>query len=435
MRRRTGAPVRRGALARGPIVLVFAILVVDGVIGSLLYPIWPRFAEATSNPTIWLGVSYSLFALMQFLAAPVLGLWSDAHGRRPVFRLAAVGTLLAMMLALPLRLWPFLGNRILDGTTNGLYAVSKSAVVDLSPPERIQRNVGLMGTLTYAGFILGPGVAALVLWLAGAVGWSGPRALVGAGLLFAVVNLVLSFRLPETRRPGTGLPGTGTAGTGRAAFGWRRALAEISPPALLRRARRLRAEQPAAARLIAVQALLYVALGYYTYFFTYVSQGPLRMDERAISLVFAYFSVIGIVANTVFFARVGRVRRPDRALALALLSGVVVMGLYAVVGASVVGLYLVLLVDVVTISLAPGLLEGLIGKSTEETRRGEVFGLGQGVSALMTVFSAVFATLLAGVDVRLPFALFAAALLAAAVVARPRSEPQVNAGLHRVDAG
>lgn len=401
---------REAGLGRGPIVLVFAVLVVDGVIGSLLYPIWPRFAEATSNPTIWLGVSYTLFALMQFLAAPVLGLWSDAHGRRPVFRLAAVGTLLAMVLALPLRLWPFLGNRVLDGTTNGLHAVSKSAVADLSPPERIQRNMGLMGTLTYAGFILGPGVAALVLWLAEAAGWSGPRSLVVAGLVFAVVNLVLSFRLPETR------PATAE----RAAFGWRRAGAEISPLALWRRARRLRAEQPAAARLVVVQGLLYLALGYYTYFFTYVSQGPLRMDEQALSLAFAYFSVIGIVANTVFFAQVGRIRRPDRVLALALLSGVGVMGLYTLVGASVAGLYLVLLVDVVTISLAPGLLEGLIGRSTEEDRRGEVFGLGQGVAALMSVFSALVATLLAGIDVRLPFALFAAALLAAAVVARPR---------------
>lgn len=401
---------REAGLGRGPIVLVFAVLVVDGVIGSLLYPIWPRFAEATSNPTIWLGVSYTLFALMQFLAAPVLGLWSDAHGRRPVFRLAAVGTLLAMVLALPLRLWPFLGNRVLDGTTNGLHAVSKSAVADLSPPERIQRNMGLMGTLTYAGFILGPGVAALVLWLAEAAGWSGPRSLVVAGLVFAVVNLVLSFRLPETR------PATAE----RAAFGWRRAGAEISPLALWRRARRLRAEQPAAARLVVVQGLLYLALGYYTYFFTYVSQGPLRMDEQALSLAFAYFSVIGIVANTVFFAQVGRIRRPDRVLALALLSGVGVMGLYTLVGASVAGLYLVLLVDVVTISLAPGLLEGLIGRSTEEDRRGEVFGLGQGVAALMSVVSALVATLLAGIDVRLPFALFAAALLAAAVVARPR---------------
>lgn len=413
-------PARRARRAGRTLALVYAILVVDAVVGSLLYPIWPRFAEATSNPTIWLGVSYTLFAFMQFLAAPVLGLWSDAHGRRPVFRLAAVGTLLAMVLALPLRLWPFLANRVLDGTTNGLYAVSKSAVVDLSPPEQIQRNVGLMGTLTYAGFILGPGVAALVLWVAGIAGWSGPRSLVVAGLVFAAVNLVLSFRLPETRAPGADRP----------AFGLGRALAEVSPAALLRRTRRLRAEDPVAARLIGVQAMLYLALGYYTYFFTYVSQGPLQLDERAISVVFAYFSVIGIVANTVFFARVSRVRRADRVLALVLLSGVAVMGLYAVVGSSLVALLAVLLVDVVTVSLAPGLLEGLLGRSTHESRRGEVFGLLQGVASLMTVVSALVATFLAGIDVRLPFAFFAAALLLAAVAARPAPSgpPVANGG-------
>ncbi len=111
------------------------------------------------------------------------------------------------------------------------------------------------------------------------------------------------------------------------------------------------------------------------------------------------------------------------------------MAAYSAVGASVAALYIVLLLDVVTISLVPGLLEGLVGKVTDEARRGEVFGLLQGVASLMTVMSALIATVLAGVDVRLPFAFFAAALLLAALAARSvtQPEPRLNTGLLRAE--
>ena len=144
--------------------VLFAILVFDAVIASLLYPVFSRYTDGLSLPELWFGVAMFAFSFFQFLSAPALGALSDQKGRSPVFRVAAIGTFLATLLLLPVRYFLFFGNRVIDGTTNGLYGVVKSAIADLSEPEDIQRNVGLSATISYVGLLLGPAVASVVLW-------------------------------------------------------------------------------------------------------------------------------------------------------------------------------------------------------------------------------------------------------------------------------
>jgi DHA1 family tetracycline resistance protein-like MFS transporter len=389
------------------LTLLFAILLVDGVIGSLLYPILPEFTSATSQPTLWFGFAALLFALLQFLAAPVLGRLSDERGRQPVFRLAAVGTLVAMVLALPLRLRPFLANRVVDGTTNGLYAVVKSAIVDVSPATAVQRNLGLSATLTYAGFIVGPAIAALVLWAAELGDLPGPQALVAAGIVFAVANVVLSIVLPETAP---------VASPGRIDIV--ATVASASPRALARQLAGLRRRAPIVARLVATEAWVYLGIGYYNYFVIFAAVGPLQMDAQAISLLFVYFAGLGIVTNTVFFGRVVHRLPAGPILTLLLVAGAALMLSYGYGGPSLVVLYLVVAVDMVTVAFIPGIIEGRIGQEADETERGEVFGLSQGINSLMTVVSTLAYTALAEVDVRLPWIFFGVCLGVAAYVSQ-----------------
>ncbi len=408
------------AMRQHTLKLLFAILVVDGVIGSLLYPILPEFTAATSQPALWFGFAALVFAGLQFLAAPVLGRLSDQRGRRPVFRLAAIGTLVAMVLALPLRLGPFLANRVVDGTTNGLYAVIKSAIVDVSPSDRVQRNLGLSATLTYAGFVIGPAIAALVLWLADLGGWSGPQGLVLAGIVFAAANVVLSFVLAETR------PGTATAPVGLAQTLW-----SARPRALFARLADLRRRSPVLARLVGTEAWVYLGIGYYNYFVIFAAVGPLQMDAQAISILFVYFAGLGIVTNTVFFGRIVHRIPTGPTLTAMLVASAALMFAYGYGGSSLVVLYLVVVVDMVTVALIPGLIEGRIGQEAAEGERGEVFGLSQGINSLMTVISTAIFTGLAVFDVRLPWVFFALCMAAAAVVSRPRpadyrAEPEID---------
>ena len=69
--------------------VLFAILVVDAVIASLLYPVFSRYTDGLSLPELWFGVAMFAFSFFQFLSAPALGALSDQRGRSPVFRVAA----------------------------------------------------------------------------------------------------------------------------------------------------------------------------------------------------------------------------------------------------------------------------------------------------------------------------------------------------------
>jgi MFS transporter, DHA1 family, tetracycline resistance protein len=400
---------------------IFAILVLDEVVASLLYPVFPRYTDGMKVPQLWYGLAMFVFSFAQFLAAPALGALSDRKGRRPIFRLAAIGTFLSMILLLPVRYLPFFANRAADGTTNGLYAVVKSAIVDLSPEEDVQRNVGLSASVTYVGYLLGPAVAAGILWLANTQGWGEVQSLVLAGMIFALINIALSTAIPETRpgsqaqvdRSSTDTGATASSGNSQSI---RQVLAEVSPITMLRRLQRLNSSSPNLAALLGLSALFALCTGYYTYFGIFVAEGPMKLQSRDISLLFLYFAALGFVSNTVFFSRIAERVKPVPTLRVMYACGVIVMLMYAAFGGRLWTLYLTLTVDMLTVSLAPGIVEGMIGGEADEDQRGEVFGLAQGLQSLFGLLSIAVYTVASLADLRLPFLLFALPLIAAFVV-------------------
>jgi MFS transporter, DHA1 family, tetracycline resistance protein len=393
----------RSVMRKLALPVLFAILVVDAIIASLLYPVFSRYTAGLSMPELWFGLAMFAFSFFQLLSAPALGALSDQKGRSPIFRLAAMGTFVATLLLLPVRYVLFFGNRVIDGTTNGLYGVVKSAVADLSKPEDIQRNVGLSATISYVGLLLGPAVAAGVLWMADRQGWNEIRSLVVAGLLFAAINMVLSTILPETKR--------GVSGPEASTTSWRESLSGVAPRTMLKRAKALRTQSPQLARLLSLVGLLAVTTGYYTYFIIFVADGPLQLNPRGTSYLFLYFALIGILTNTVFFGKIAHRLRPIPTLRTLFILGILTMGLYASTADQLWILYVALTIDMCTLALVPGFIEGLIGLETDEANRGEVFGLSQGISSLMGLLAIALYTVASLIDLRLPFFLFSLPLV------------------------
>jgi MFS transporter, DHA1 family, tetracycline resistance protein len=395
--------------------VLFAILVVDAIIGSLLYPVFSRYTSGLSLPELWFGLAMFAFSFFQLLSAPALGALSDQKGRSPIFRLAAIGTFVATLLLLPVRYVLFFGNRVIDGTTNGLYGVVKSAVADLSKPEDVQRNVGLSATISYVGLLLGPAVATGVLWMADRQGWNEVRSLVVAGLLFAAINMVLSTILPETKRGNSTTEANKVTQAGKAGevteISWRESLSLVAPRTMIKRAKALRTQSPQLARLLSLVGLLAMTTGYYTYFIIFVADGPLQLNPRGTSYLFLYFALVGIVTNTLFFGKIAHRLRPIPTLRVLFIMGILTMGIYASTGDQLWILYLALTIDMCTLALVPGFIEGLIGVETNETNRGEVFGLSQGISSFMGLLAIALYTVASLVDLRLPFLLFSLPLI------------------------
>ena len=102
-----------------------------------------------------------VFALMQFLCAPVIGNLSDRFGRRPVLilSLVALGVDYAITGLAPTIAWLFIG-RFLSGIAGAAYPTVNAYIADVSPPEKRAANFGLTGAAFGIGFILGPRSAA-----------------------------------------------------------------------------------------------------------------------------------------------------------------------------------------------------------------------------------------------------------------------------------
>ena len=191
---------------RSPLIFIMAVMFLDAVGIGLVYPVMPDLITqveggSLGNAALWGGLLATVYALMQFLCAPVIGALSDRFGRRPVL-LVALGVMAVDYLgsALAQSMGVLLGLRVLAGITAATHATCNAAIADITPPEARAQSFGLLGAAFMGGFILGPVIG-------GILGELGPRAPFWAAAALAAASLAVGwFVLPETmtqaaRRP------------------------------------------------------------------------------------------------------------------------------------------------------------------------------------------------------------------------------------------
>ncbi|MBE3027548.1 MFS transporter [Janthinobacterium sp. BJB1] len=179
--------------------LIFATVALDAVGIGLIFPILPallRDVTHAANVAPYIGIMTALYALMQFVFAPVLGALSDRLGRRPVLLLSLAGAAVNyLFLAFAPSLWMLLLGRAIAGLTSANVSVAAAYITDISPEETRARRFGLLNAMFGAGFIIGP-------VLGGALGDYGLRLPFMAAAILNAGNLLLAlFALPESRMP------------------------------------------------------------------------------------------------------------------------------------------------------------------------------------------------------------------------------------------
>ena len=150
--------------------LTFILLTVfiDTLGLGIIIPVLPTLVMGLSDSTAseaatiggWLMF---LYGLMQFIFAPILGNLSDRFGRRPVLLIALLAFAIdyTIMGFAPTLTWLFIG-RIVAGIAGSSATVANAYVADISPPEKIGVNYGLIGAAWSVGFIIGPVIGGLV---------------------------------------------------------------------------------------------------------------------------------------------------------------------------------------------------------------------------------------------------------------------------------
>jgi len=191
--------------SRYALAFIFITMLVDSIGLGLIIPVAPKIIaqlthEDMSGAARWGGWLYFVFALMQFLCAPLIGNLSDRFGRRPVLiaSLLALGIDYVITGLAPTIAWLFIG-RFLSGIAGASYTTAYAYIADITPPEKRAANFGVTGAAFSVGFILGPA-------LGGLLGQADPRVpfFLAAGL--SLLNAAFGFFVlreslaPENRR-------------------------------------------------------------------------------------------------------------------------------------------------------------------------------------------------------------------------------------------
>jgi len=185
---------------------IFITVLLDVIGLGIIIPILPQLVtELTGGDVAQAAFTYgfivAVYALMQFLFAPVLGSLSDRFGRRPVILIALLGFgINYLLLALAPNLTWLIVARIISGILGASITTANAYIADISTPQNRAQNFGLVGAAFGLGFILGPA-------LGGILGTISPRLpfYVAAGLV--LLNwlyglLILPESLPaDKRRP------------------------------------------------------------------------------------------------------------------------------------------------------------------------------------------------------------------------------------------
>lgn len=185
-------------LANQSRLIILSIIGLDALGIGLVFPILPRLIQevvGTGNIAPYIGVMAALYALMQFICAPVLGALSDKLGRRPILFFSLAGaTINYTIMAFASTLWLLLLGRAIAGISSANVAVATAYITDVSEDRNRARDFGLFSAVFGVGFIAGPVVGGVLGEM-----WTRLPFVLAAVLNFGNYLFTL-FMLPESKR-------------------------------------------------------------------------------------------------------------------------------------------------------------------------------------------------------------------------------------------
>lgn len=177
-----------------PFVVLY-ISVFVAVMGiSMVTPLLPVYAEELGATGVWIGLTFSSFAIVQAITGPFIGGLSDRFGRKTfivagllVYFVGALGYLTAGTF------YQVLAFRALSGLGTGLiFSCARAYIGDMVPPGREGRWFGLFATADIVGFGIGPLVAGVLREISGF-----DSVFIGMALLMGSSAVIVALLLPK----------------------------------------------------------------------------------------------------------------------------------------------------------------------------------------------------------------------------------------------
>lgn len=357
-------PRRRNAA----IAFIFVTAVLDVVAMGIVIPVLPtlieEFVGSNAKAGVINGGFIALWALMQFVASPVIGSLSDQYGRRLVILISTAGLALDYVLvAMAPNLWWLALARIVAGVTSSSFSAIYAYMADITPPPQRARAYGLIGAAFSGGFVLGP-------LMGGVLGEYGPRVPFWVAAALSALSFCYGFFvLPESLAPEKRMP-----------FAWKRAN-PIGAMSLLR-------SHPELTGLAVVNFLLYFA--HHVFSSVFVLYAAYRYDWSSwqVGVLLAAVGVLDMVVQGIVVGPVAR-RFGDRAT--------MIFGLFvgafgiAMMGLAPTGLIFTLaMIPNALWGLSMPTLQSLMTQRVSESEQGQIQGANMSVASVAGVVSPLF---------------------------------------------
>src|ERR1700693_1247813 len=150
------------------IIFVLVTVTLDVLAMGLIIPVLPKLildflGGKMTDAANWNGWFALVFALMQFVFSPLLGVLSDRFGRRPVILLSNLGLGLdyIVMALAPTLGWVVL-CRIISGIPTSSIPTAMAYIADVTPKEKRAGAFGMIGMAFGIGFAFGPAIGGLL---------------------------------------------------------------------------------------------------------------------------------------------------------------------------------------------------------------------------------------------------------------------------------
>ena len=353
------------------LAFLFAIVLFNFIGLTLLITVQAFIVREYNTTAIAVSLLTVLYAISQFIAAPILGRISDRYGRRPVLLVCLFGSAIGYFIfGIGGALWILYISRIIDGFTGGNVSIATAIVTDISSVKERTKNLGLIGAAFGLGFIIGPIIGGVL----SQISLAAPAYAAGIFALAATVAglFILPESLPKEKRNSTKIK-------------WK----DLNPLASIGKF--------ITRSMLGILLIVFIIVNFtfngFTITFPVFAINEFNIDPLNIGgLLF----VSGIVISIVQGGLIGKLAQKfgDKKL---LMSGILILA-FGLVLFSLANSFWMLYPILGVISLGVGLitptLNSQISKMVLPSEIGEVFGVSTSLNSLMTVLGPLAAGLL-----------------------------------------
>ena len=365
------------------IAVLMATACIDMMGFAIVMPLLPFYALRFNAPYWMIGWLIAVFAVMQLIAAPLWGRFSDRYGRRPAILLglcmsAVAFTVFAFADSI---LW-LLVTRLVQGIGGGTTSVLQAYVADATERKDRAKALGWLSAATSAGVMIGPAIGSF------SVGF-GPEypGLIAAGL--CLTNIVFAWRLlPESH-------GSKARADSSASGKTRRSIRSTMLEVLLQ-------PRHEVSRLIWIYAVGMLGFMSMTSVMALFLESRLAVTAETIGPFFVYIGFLSIVMRAVVLGRaVDRFgeTRVMRAGAIFLALGLFLIPLPTFVLGTAAAMAFV---PIGTALLFPN-VSALVSHRAPRDEVGQTLGVQQSFGGMARVIAPLWATAVLQLDMSLPF--------------------------------